>query len=675
MTATSEYTRSYKPGQILEYLFGPDIRPELTSTSGNVCKTECGRTIHIQGSKIPYSTRDPYAWFADYFYLPRDFDATISFDPRITNILIDFDVYMHLNSCMKGFYARVYGPVVHAQWDLNMCETTSLNALEPDAGDCMQADTDRPGYPTGYFATIHLRKSRLVQTFTNYAAGGTPDPDYQEGLDTTCVDRFNEEDAAHHVTFQPLNAARMSPYVCRKTGFADLRFELGWNLLCCNDHHLGLNFQGAAPSGKRPNPLVLFDPIIGNGKHWELGSGLTAHYVWAKSADERCQCAFHLDANLTYILKAREMRTFDLRDKPNSAYMLAAKYRKNDGTAPFEKLYVNGQGQGQATVCGLEPSHIFALEYAPVANLTTLNVKVNNDLHADVVAMFSLYHPRFTVDIGYNFWARTVENIDFNDPYNECFPRVSALCQPGQRDTQWALKGDARMFGYQAEQKIYGQGGTGACPTPPASPPPERNADVNKPQALSATQCKPYKDANGKIYVADIHHGKNQVPLNFALNVDDNPRVDNPNLANVCHTITNAGNTPGTTPPCPVTPNTPSPPPPPFPLTIDAAIPLINEPYGTQTAQIQTSYEPVFLSYDQLDLVGPRQMSHKVFGHFSLICDRDQWHPYLGAGGFVEIGRNKDCRNYPNCPYNMVSRVDVALSQWAVWFKAGVAFE
>jgi len=166
-----------------------------------------------------------------------------------------------------------------------------------------------------------------------------------------------------------------------------------------------------------------------------------------------------------------------------------------------------------------------------------------------------------------------------------------------------------------------------------AGPDPQPN-DPWLPQSLSATESD-----------ATIHGGTNNVPLDFT-DTDINIAVDNTIIANVCSTDVS-----------------------PIPTN------LINGPDSATTDPIQTSYEPAFLSYDQLDLVAPRQMSHKVFANLSLVCDRGNWQPFLGAGGFIEVGRNKDCNRYPNCPYNMISRIDCALSQWAVWFKVGVAFE
>jgi len=62
--------------------------------------------------------------------------------------------------------------------------------------------------------------------------------------------------------------------------------QLGYNFLLCPDAHIGVSFYAAAPTGNRPLGAFLFEPIIGNGKHWEVGAGLTSHTNIWKSEDE-----------------------------------------------------------------------------------------------------------------------------------------------------------------------------------------------------------------------------------------------------------------------------------------------------------------------------------------------------------------------------------------------------
>ena len=76
--------------------------------------------------------------------------------------------------------------------------------------------------------------------------------------------------------------------------------------------------------------------------------------------------------------------------------------------------------------------------FAPVANLTTVNVNVHSAIQADIVAMLNYSTPRWEFDFGYNFWARSCEKISLPAlPTNDC---CSNLCT-GDKDV-WALKAD-----------------------------------------------------------------------------------------------------------------------------------------------------------------------------------------------------------------------------------------
>ena len=113
-----------------------------------------------------------------------------------------------------------------------------------------------------------------------------------------------------------------------KTGFADLRFELGWDFLSDDDYHLGIGLQFAAPTGSKREATYVMQPVVGNGNHWELGGVVTGHYVFWRSDDADKHFGFYADANMMHLFKAEEIRTFDLKCKNNSRYMLAAKFKK-----------------------------------------------------------------------------------------------------------------------------------------------------------------------------------------------------------------------------------------------------------------------------------------------------------------------------------------------------------
>ena len=412
--ATVGYRASFRSKEIAECFFG-----------GHLTQDDCcgDRAIKIQGSNIV--KRDPKAWLADYFYLPRNYNGSFSVDPKIKTFFADFDLYVGLDEWMCGMYFRLHGPVVHSKWDLNFCDNVAIDGATP------------LDHPHGYFSPSAYEGNLLVQSFTDYAKGGTP-------AKSTNVDSLTPNEPGNGVgvqnstlIFNPLKYAKIVKCSRSETGFADLRAELGWNFWQSDCYHLGVNLQFAAPTGKKKEPCFLFDAMIGNGNHWEFGGGVTGHYNFWLSEDNEQSFSFHLDANITHLFKERRRRTFDLRNKPNSAYMLAAKHGPNgDEDPPGDQISHTDNTTANAL------SKQFTGEYAPVANLSTVNVDVSVGVQADVVAMFNYTCGNFSWDIGYNFWGRSCEKIECPEGCNN-----NTLCDSSQRN-MWALKGDSRMFGY-----------------------------------------------------------------------------------------------------------------------------------------------------------------------------------------------------------------------------------
>jgi len=410
---TPEFTRSFKSCNIAQCLFGCfnngcgpcgpcDNSCNSCSPCGPCYDSCCDDVyrINISGSNV--ETRGACDWLADYFGLPTDFQSCVTFEPRIDNFLIDFNLYLGLDDWCKGLYFRIHAPVVHTRWDLNMCECVQ------DAGD--------NAYWPGYFnktvnivgtSTVGIARADLVPNFTTFASG--------------CGVINSQE-----FMFNPLCAARMSCCNHKETALSDIQMALGYNVWCEDDYHVGFNLRAAAPTGTRPTGMYLFEPIVGNGKHWELGAGMSTH--WCFWSDE-CDCkslAFYIDANVTHLFKTRQCRTFDLCGKPLSRYMLTAKFK-----TPVEDLLA---GEDQLQV---KPSKQFAGIYSPLANLTTFAVDVSVGAQADLVLMLQYLHCNWSCNIGYNFWGRSCERIEC--PCN---------CCPCFEENTWGLKGDAFMYGF-----------------------------------------------------------------------------------------------------------------------------------------------------------------------------------------------------------------------------------
>lgn len=430
---TFEYEKTNKPFDIAECLFGDDIIDDEDPF------------VKVSGSQS--GDRNETDWLADYFGLPTDFESKLYFKPQSHSYIFDVAFYIGLDQWLEGLYFRCHAPVVGAHYNLNFTE----EVINPGIN----------GYVAGYFGPSAVPRDQLLNRFTDYASLG------------------QVPTIGNDIEFVPLGKAIISNKHHNIVRLSDIQVAFGWNFIQCDDHHFGLNIRGAAPTGNRPEGIYLFEPIVGNGHHWELGLGLTCHYdIFTDHCRDR-YVAFYFDANLTHLFGARQRRSFDLIDKPLSRYMLVERL----GT-PVNNLFVsNVQG---ATIANMpSPTAQFNGVYSPLANLTTFDVEVRVAAQIDAVAMIDIEWGCWNLDFGYNYWAKTCQRM------KPC----SLNSVPFDGSIDFALKGDAHIYGFRAADAV--------TPGPDSI-------------ALSATESK-----------ADIHSGTNTpVGTPFDVSQYQNPRID-----------------------------------------------------------------------------------------------------------------------------------------------------
>lgn len=377
--ATFGYTSSFRSNRLAKCLFGSAVD----------CSCD-DATIRISGAGV--EGRNANDLMAENFLLPSDFKSSVTLDPSVKNFLLDFHLYVGLDEWAQGLYFRIYAPFVHTRWDLGWDECSP---------------TGTAGYAEGFLGSGVTNATDLNSNFTSFMRG-------------------NSLGVVNGIQTKGLCCSRISCDTETKNGLADLRAELGWNFLLEEDYHVGLNIQMAAPTGNTPDGCLLFEPIVGNGNHWELGAGFSMHYTLWRSEDADRQFDFNLEVDITHMFKAKQKRCFDLKCKPLSRYMLAAKHE----AVPENTL----QGGGTA------PNRQFASEVSPVANLTSQEVDVSISVQGDLAAYFTYQHKGFTWDIGYNFWGRSCEDVDRRDCKDSCDTGIAART--------WTLKGNAQAFGF-----------------------------------------------------------------------------------------------------------------------------------------------------------------------------------------------------------------------------------
>lgn len=630
---TIEGTRSFRGKQLAECLFGPGL------TQDNSCD---GATIRISGSQV--ENRTNRAWLADNFLLARDYEGTIQINPRISDVVVDFDLWTRLDPWYPGLFFAVHLPFVHSRWTLDACETVD------------QAGT--VGYEAGYFAATEIAASQLnTHTALDYLSG-------RFGLDNVsgitanplCCSRWAScSDNCNTACTTTCNSGCRSDCDVSNNGntltankLSDVEFILGWRIWDCEDYHFGLEIRGSAPAGTRPDCCFFFEPVVGSGHFGTLGVGITSHLTWWEDCTCERSFASWFDANIIHFFKTRQCRTFDLCGRPNSRYALAMKL--NDGqtlSSNPTQATVDGNNILNGPTDGYTPATVpttvkqFADVYTPVANLTCGKVEVSHAVQVDAVLLFNYTHCHWSFDFGYNAWYLSCEKIDF-----DCDCPTTRLLN---ERNMWALKGDAHVYGFEVEP----DGTTG-------------QGTATNPVALAGTQSQ-----------SSIYTGRNRV-CNESVNAEvqrRNPGVDSAEFAYNQTEINGS-----------------------------VRAPLVAVPQANNTSvgdliadQTRTSNEPVFLGQNDIDIQSARQrgFSNTIFGHIGYTwTDCNCWQPYLGIGGKAEFGRtsNNDCCDFDcstdiqncnistscgpnNCDTDCRSCKSCALSDWGLWIKGGFSFE
>lgn len=584
---TPEYTRTFKPHQIAEFLFCDALASDCSDTRT--------ATFLVQGSQV--ANRNRKALMAENFYLPTDFSSEITIEPRIDNILVDFNFYLGLDEWLNGLYFRIHTPICHTRWDMGYCENVVAKGIL----------NYEPGYFNGTFGGTNpneygILRANLLNSFEEYIVDG------------------RTISGVSDVTFNALERAKISKCRLTKTRPAEIAAALGWNFYNCEDFMFGINLRAAAPTGNRPEGCYLFEPIVGQGHHWELGGGIDSRWTLWRACDECDDLTLYLDANVTHLFKTRQCRTFDLACKPLSRYMLAMKM-----TGSVQNLLVQPD---PAVATFVSPEAQFAKEYMPVANLTTIPVDVSAAVQGEIVLKAAYTHGNFQFDLGYDFWARSCEKIT----------RRGDCCSNNFKENTWALKGDAFTFGFREDQVTH--------------------VLINQSVALSATESK-----------ATVFGGTNMIAnatqWNRNVGIDNGFPASTANGAEFLFT-----KRAGSTLPDQV-------------QTSFEPIFIKESDFDINAARTSALSNKVFAHFgyiwqDRCDWVPYLGVGAEVeFGHRdnrcctrSSVCAPDSCN---NTNTTVNTSCNKNNCN-TSCKNNSCCK-SVSVSQWGVWVKGGVSFE
>jgi hypothetical protein len=327
------YAHSLSPNRLATIIFGTDI-------------------FTVTGSALP--ERGSTDLLADYFGLSPAFISTVQVKPEIQSVIVPLSLYYGFDAWLKGTYIRLNVPFVWTQTHVEMFEE-------------IVSTGDTVPFPAEYMSIPAIN---------------APYSSFREALQQpTSFGAMNSPRLFGNLSCQRLN----------QTKLANITADFGWNYFFDEEQtsHLGIKLRVVTPNGTRPKIKYLYEPIAGNGHHWELGVGINGHGTLWKPDDEQ-ELTIYLNLLITHLFKSHQRRSFDLRLFPCytkffSRYMLVKEFDDN------------GLPTGQL---------------APLINYTTLPCTSSTSAEFDGALMFAYTRKNLTFDIGYNGWIRAKESID-----------------------------------------------------------------------------------------------------------------------------------------------------------------------------------------------------------------------------------------------------------------------
>lgn len=358
--------------------------------------------LNIAGSRV--ANRAQGAILADYFGLPTDFASTVFFRPKVRTGSInlygyynpfctsskteDGASYCKMPGWKEHLFLKINAPIVFTSWSMHPCEQISAAGVN--------------NYPAGYMSSQLINRSALPESFSQVLADSVVFGDMQS----------------------PLQFGKICCRSTHTTRLADIRTVLGYRFCDEMRYVVSGGLVVSIPTGNAVTSHLLFDPLLGNGKHWELGLELAGNGTLWESENESDSVVLYGQAQIGHLFKTRSRRSFDfVNNGCGSRYMLIEEIGRpvcdglNFGTSPN-------------TVAAENQYHA---KLFPAINKTTLHVSTCISVQADVALACAYAHRDWTVTVGYNLWART---------------RERARCREKFPENCFALKGDSQIYGF-----------------------------------------------------------------------------------------------------------------------------------------------------------------------------------------------------------------------------------
>lgn len=321
------------------------------------------------------TARQPNALVPEYFGMGNDTDTVVGLSPRIRNNIIDLQLALG----GEKFWLQLNLPITNTNWQINKncapCGTPGTTALDTEAeGSISQGatpatsayllgNTTNTGLESTTFANGTYDNAFISDYFTNNGAlygsfeassatalnsstmyfsnwgSAQIDGNALNGTTGTGIKITQSEVSPATTITQALGtgftygdvAARKYGnfnFGCNcggtstsKWGLADVILQLGYDFCKSDEKHFAAYVRAVFPTGTKLDSCWaqnIFSPIVGNGRHFELGAGINGHWSFWECDDS--DVTLNYDGYLTHMFGSNTTRQFDIKGLPMSRY-------------------------------------------------------------------------------------------------------------------------------------------------------------------------------------------------------------------------------------------------------------------------------------------------------------------------------------------------------------------
>lgn len=291
-------------------------------------------------------TQDILSWNFNLSTANGDFDETLTFTPKRSTFGIDFDWF--LQGCCKR-WLRITTQILHVRTDMHLYENI----------------TNSGGGAPGVF--------EMGPAINPIPAVGS------------MKDAFKQSE----MLFGKIDGPR------KKTGLADIHVSFGYNWKRTGNFYAQPYAGFVIPTGNKPKAEYMFEPIVGNNKHWAVLFG--SYYGGVLKEQNGRTFFFSGNAEALYRFSNTQVRSFDPSGKPWGRYLF---------------LYLNAADMAADT-------RSFGI------NSFTKSVKVNpyftytSDLQVHALSDCVNFH------CGYRLTVQNAEEVSLNEVWGN--PAIGAL--------------------------------------------------------------------------------------------------------------------------------------------------------------------------------------------------------------------------------------------------------